>query len=448
MSHLFWTRGTLVGLLIGLVCLWGCAKPETDQPGKAPGTGEGEQSIKGTKAGDEAADQAAKEPSRVATAAAEDVAAAKKMLDAMGEDAEYTVVPDGVMTAIAIRDGSGLSAEDFELFGKLTDLETLRVFDYRDLDNDMVAQLSELSELKELAIRNSVISDPAVQLIVESFPELTNLDLSYNPNITNNAMKTIAELGELERLTLIQDRFTDLGISNLTKVETLKVLDIRGNMQAGDLALEFLASLPNLAVLKHRSTTVSDYGIECLVASQSLESLLMQDFLITNQAGQSLAGMENLTELEIFRCQNFGSDGVLALKGRPLTRFKLRDLPAVDDRAMPVFEDLPALERLYLHEISSLSDDGLKYLGNLKTLKVLDIWAVPEMTDATVEVIATLPELKELSIRGASITDAAVDTLLKMPKLHTLVLKDNSQLTEEALQKLKSKEWKKLDVGL
>jgi len=211
--------------------------------------------------------------------------------------------------------------------------------------------------------------------------------------------------------------------------------------------LQFVGTLPNLAVFKHRSTTVSDYGIESLTQSQSLKSLLMHDFLITSQAGQSLAMIENLVELEVFRCQNFGSEGVLALKGMPLTRLKLRDLPAVDDSAMAVLEDLPALERLYLHEIVSLSDEGLRNLGSVKTLKVLDIWAVPQMSDATVEVIATLPQLEELSIRGTGVSDAAIDMVLAMPKLNRLTLKDNSSITEDGLRKLTSKEWEELDVA-
>ena len=72
----------------------------------------------------------------------------------------------------------------------------------------------------------------------------------------------------------------------------------------------------------------------------------MQDFGITSQAGQYLAKLDNLTQLEIFRCQGFGSEGVLALKGMKLTRLTLRDLPMVDDQAMEVFTDLPELKRL------------------------------------------------------------------------------------------------------
>jgi len=173
----------------------------------------------------------------------------------------------------------------------------------------------------------------------------------------------------------------------------------------------------------------------------------MQDFVVTGQAGQYIANIGTLTQLEIFRCQGFGSDGVLALKGMKLSRLTLRDLPMVDDQAMEAFTELPELKRLYLHELTSVSDYGLENLGKLKSLELLDIWTVPQMTDATIDVIATLPNLKELTIRTTDVTDAAVDKLLAMPNLQSLTFKENGMVTAEGLKKLSGKEWSKLDIG-
>lgn len=384
-------------------------------------------------------------PSRQSTAKAEDVDAAKTLLEGMG--ASCTVVPDGMMTEIVIKDGSALSADNIALFGKLTDLEKLEILNYRELNDDMASQLAGLKNLKTLALTNSGIGDSTVEMIAKSFPDLTNLDLSSNTVMTNGALKIICELGKLERLTLVQNRFNDLGTTHLSKLENLRVLDLRGNMEAGNMTMEVIGALPKLVALKHRSTAVADYGMDYLAQSKTLSSLLMQDFVITGQAGQAIANIEPLTQLEVFRCQGFGSDGVLALKGKKLTRLQLRDLPMVDDQAMEVFTDLPDLKRLYLHELQSVSDYGLEHLGALKSLEVLDIWTVPQMTDATVDVIATLPNLKELTIRTTDVTDVAVDKLLAMPKLQSLTFKENGSVTPEGLKKLSAKEWSKLDIG-
>jgi hypothetical protein len=187
--------------------------------------------------------------------------------------------------------------------------------------------------------------------------------------------------------------------------------------------------------------------MEYLSRNQTLDSLLMQDFMVTDQSGPHLAKLAKLTQLEVFRCQGFGTDGVLALKGMNLTRLTLRDLPNVDDRAMEVFNNLPKLRRLYLHELSSVGDSGLVHLAALKSLELLDIWTAPQMTDSTVDVIGTLPNLKELSIRATGVTDATVDKLLGMSSLQSLTFKENGAVTAEGLKKLATRKWSKLDLG-
>ncbi|MHB8901591.1 MAG: leucine-rich repeat domain-containing protein [Thermoguttaceae bacterium] len=440
MSSSFFVRGASVGLMAGLLCLTGCPAPKQPAPPAVDG-GAGQPT-----APPHADTPPAAEPIAAATAKAEDVQAAKALLDKLGAGASYKLAGD-VLSEIIIEDGSTLSPDNIALFGELGDLQTLQIYNYRELNDQMAAELSGLKKLTNLALTNSVIGDPTVELIAESLPDMKVLDLSSNTNMTNGVLKVICQLTKLERLLLVQNRFNDVGTGYLESLKQLQVLDLRGNMEAGDMTMEIVAGLPKLAAFKHRSTTVTDMGMEYLANNKTLKSLLVQDFAITGQAGQQIAKLPSLQELEIFRCQGFGSDGVLALKGVKLTRLTLRDLPMIDDQAMEVFTDLPALKRLYLHELSSLSDSGLANLKSLQSLEVLDIWTIPQMTDATVEVIAGLPNLKELSIRTTGVTDAAVDKILAMPKLQTLVFKDNASLTAEGMKKLSGKKWSKLDTG-
>ena len=381
------------------------------------------------------------------TAIADDVKAARARLDAFGSRTKYAPKAGGLLTEIVIQDGSNLTADDLALFGKLSDLEKLQIFNCRSLNDEMAATLSGLKGLTSLALTNTVINDVTVEMIVKSFPNLIDLDLSSNTNMTSGVLKIVSGMGQLQRLTLVQNQVNDIGAQRLSKLQELRALDLRGNMEAGDMALEVVAALPKLTGLKHRSTAVTDSGLEYLSHNQTLESLLMQDFAVTDQSGPHLAKLGKLSQLEVFRCQQFGTEGVLALKGMGLTRLTLRDLPNIDDRAMEVFDDLPKLKRLYLHEIASVSDSGLKHLAAQKSLELLDIWTVPQMTDATVDVIATLPALKELSIRATAITDASLDKLLAMPSLQTLTLKENGSVTADGLKKLSAKKWTKLDIG-
>ena len=380
-------------------------------------------------------------------ATATDVQLAKTRLEALGKRASYRLDDAGKMAEITIEDGAELTADDIALFGRLGDLRALRIQNCRALDDAMVGRLTGLGKLDTLALTNSVITDAGVQTIVQAFPELVELDLSSNTNMTGAALKTIAGLGKLERLSLLQNRFNDLNTRRLSKMPQLRSLDLRGNMEAGNMTLAVVGKLPQLTALKHRSTAVTDSGLADLAASQSLESLLMQDFAITSAAGPELARLSKLSSLEIFRCQGFGSDGVLALAGIPLTRLTLRDLPDVGDPSLAVLAKLPQLKRLYLHELASLGDEGLRNLASARELEVLDIWSVPRMTDATVQVIAALPNLKELSIRETGATEASAAAVAAMPKLHSLTFKDNGPLSAENAAKFSGRQWKKLDLG-
>jgi hypothetical protein len=126
------TRKTLVALVAVLVCLNGCSSQVEDG-------GNGDRGLGGV--GGEGGDGQESE-TRSATAQAEDVDAAKKLLDGLGANAAYTILPGDVMTEIAIRDATALSAEDIALLGRLTDLDKLQIFDFRALNDEMVSQLT------------------------------------------------------------------------------------------------------------------------------------------------------------------------------------------------------------------------------------------------------------------------------------------------------------------
>ncbi len=369
-----------------------------------------------------------------------------KRIQQLGSVAKLTKA-DGKITEISITDGSALTVEDIKLFATAKDLTKLQILNFRGLGSNDVEPLFQLKNLKSLSLTNTVIDDSAVEKIVKALPDLTDLNLSSNANMSSQVLKPISELKGLESLLLMQNRLNDISTRKLAQLKELKVLDLRGNMEAGDLTLKVLSGLPNLKALKHRSTAVTDYGIELLSENGSIENLLIQDFAISDASGPFIAKLLKLTQLEIIRCQGFGNDGVKALAGMPLQRLTLRDLPVVADDAMLVFQDMPKLKRLYLHELGGVSDVGLKNLSSLQTLETLDIWSIPQMTDATVEAIASLPNLTELSIRSTAITDASVKIISQMPNLKRLTIKDNAGISPAAVNSLSEKKWDKLDLG-
>jgi Leucine-rich repeat (LRR) protein len=378
-----------------------------------------------------------------------DDAAVLRRLDALGRNAAtYATDADRRLTEIAVVAGAELTPEDLAAFAGLAGLRSLQIQNCRSLDDTAVEALKGLAGLETLAITNSSITDAAVATIAASFPGLVDLDLSSNTNLTGAALRSIAGLGKLQRLNLMQCRFNDIHTRRLAKLPELEVVDLRGNMEAGDLTLDVLGKLPKLRALKHRSSTVTDDGIERLAASGSLASLLAQDFVITDAAGPALARIGSLDSLEIFRCQGFGSEGVLALAPlKKIERLTLRDLPNVGDAGLAVLGQLPALKRLYLHELASVGDAGLAHLAQAKSVAVLDLWSLPQVTDASAAVIAALPGLKELSIRETGITAASLEKLAALPGLQSLTFKDSGPIPADLRAKLAARKWKKLDLG-
>ena len=444
---LSWKNGLSAALLPGLIVFAGCSKPPAPAA-PAPSATPTAAAPQKTPA-EQGKQPTAPAPAKTAaqgTAKSEDVQAARTRLDAIPR-ATFAPKTGDLLTEISIPDSSPVTAEDVALFGRLTDLKKLSLINFRALNDEQVAQLQGLTQLTSLALTNSVITDASVNLIVKSFPKLVELDLSSNTNMSSGVMKILSEQPQLQRLSLVQNKINDIGAQRLAKFADLKSLDLRGNMEAGDMALEVIGGLSKLTGLKHRSTAVTDAGLEALSANPALDSLLIQDFAITDQSGPHLAKLPKLTQLEVFRCQGFGSQGVLALKGTGLTRLTLRDLPNVYDQALEVLDDLPKLKRLYLHELTSISDAGLTHLGKLQALEQLDLWVVPQMGDATIDVIATLPNLKTLSIRSTGVTDACIEKLLALKSVQNLTFKDNGAVSEEARQKLTTRKWAKLDLG-
>jgi len=376
------------------------------------------------------------------TAAANEAAVSpdvQKAIDQIKQfNGQFTLTPENTIGTITFTNGSQLAPEMFDLFAQQADLTLLSVIDYRGLNDAVVAKLTGLKKLRRLRLTNSGITDVAVKTIAEAFPDLIELDISYNSLLTDAATVDIGKLEKLEILGLLYCNFSDFGILNIVGLSKLRALDIRGNMRIGDGGMDALTFLPALRSLKHRSPAVSNSGIRSLSQSPVLSDLEIWDMQITGQAGEHLARMEKLTQLQICRCESFDSTGVLALGGLKLTRLTLRNLP-IDDSALEVFKELPTIKLLFFQELASITDEGMENLSHLKELERLEIVEV-DITDKSLETISKLENLKTLVLRGTKVTDAGLELLLKLPKLEKVTLRDNTGVTPAMIRKLREAE--------
>ncbi|MFM7108801.1 MAG: hypothetical protein ACKOZU_09435, partial [Planctomycetaceae bacterium] len=129
-------------------------------------------------------------------AARGDDATVARRLDALGANAKYVTQPGGSgpaggITEIVVQEGSGLTPDDIAAFGDLAGLRKLQIHNCRDLDDAAVERLAGLKHLDALALTNSGVTDVAVATIVAAFPDLVDLDLSSNTNLTGTARRSI-----------------------------------------------------------------------------------------------------------------------------------------------------------------------------------------------------------------------------------------------------------------
>ena len=113
---------------------------------------------------------------------------------------------------------------------------------------------------------------------------------STDPGSSGEAVASLSKL-PLEDLALLDNQATPAGVTHAAKIVTLKRFDISHAPTVSDESLKQLAQLAALEELKIGSATLSDDGLQALVAAKSLKKL-------------SLTGIKNITPAGIERLRN------------------------------------------------------------------------------------------------------------------------------------------------
>jgi hypothetical protein len=129
---------------------------------------------------------------------------------------------------------------------------------------------------------------------------LKSLDLSSNPEITDQGLAHIARLTALTGLVLGGNpKITDAGVSHLASLQGLKDVGLI-DTSITDEACKTLATLPLLESVHLDGTRISDAGLETLSTSNTLKLLTIAACKrISDQCLESLAKIGSLTELQI-----------------------------------------------------------------------------------------------------------------------------------------------------
>lgn len=214
-------------------------------------------------------------------------------------------------------------------FGALKPLRNvteLNLF-YAELTGDgALAAIKEWPHLRKLNLRGTKVTDAGL-VHLANMPSLEDLDIGY-ALITDGAFDRLSALTGLKSLSVGGNKITDAGLSGLRLLPQLTKLDVSG-AQRTDSGMW--------------AASVTDQGLDTMAALTRLESLNLQGTKISDAGFPKLVPLKNLKELSIGKTQ-LSARSLAALKQLPrIERLSLYGDVKIDDQAIAILADLPAL---------------------------------------------------------------------------------------------------------
>ena len=244
--------------------------------------------------------------------------------------------------------------------------------------DSQLIELARLPRLEKLDLSHTRISDEGM-LYLKTAPAITDLNLFYAEQITDQGINAIREWKHLKRLTLRGTRISDGAldvISNLTQLEALDV----ANTQITDNGLDSLVTLVNLQELSLGRRSESDREVELL---RLLPTLTYLDL-----SGPTGAERPDSSYRKLHQSGPMRSDLVAAIA-------ELKDL------------------RVLRLGHSNVDADGLKTLSVLRNVRQLGLEACGKVNDDAVAVLSNWGSLKYVDLQETKVTEKGAESLRK-----------------------------------
>ena len=246
---------------------------------------------------------------------------------------------------------------DMKLLSNFTNIESLSIDSNDDVPGEMMEQIKELQNLKELSIRCA--------------------------NLEN--YQSIQDMKQLQALTLNIDNQVDATV--YSGLSELKCLDIAGQ-KINDIS--WLTNMPNLTELDLAATKVSDISI--LKDFTQLEKLDVSDTDVSD-----ISVIKQMPELKYLKISETKVKDISPIASTP----KLETLIAAESEICDISQ-IVKCKQLECLDISStaISDiNGLKDLNNLRELHIGD----NDIND--IAILSELSELEKLSIYNTKVIE-------------------------------------------
>ena len=151
------------------------------------------------------------------------------------------------------------------------------------IDDAVAGSIAAMTNLRKVRLAGTQIGAETLAALAQ-LPELTTIDISGCPGVTDDAIKPLANAAKLQSLNVYDTPLSADAASTFSKVATLTSLNV-DKTGFDDASASKITALP-LTFLHLGSTRVTDAAAEALVKIETLERL------IVTRTGMTQAGVD------------------------------------------------------------------------------------------------------------------------------------------------------------
>lgn len=193
---------------------------------------------------------------------------------------------------------------------RMKTLEGVRLY-LHDITLPEIRYVASLTQVRELILGQApekVGMEPGVLAVVAQCRHIEMLSMCKS-NLTNADCKTLSRMANLKALTIEGEDLCNAkdphgltadAVDSLVKLESLELLEIRGDAGFTDQGVEKLAALPNLKSLELRSRHLTDKALEIVASRMKLTRVQLESPHFTESAIVKLRNSKLIEKVEIW----------------------------------------------------------------------------------------------------------------------------------------------------
>lgn len=277
----------------------------------------------------------------------------------------------------------------------------------RQLTDDGLRHLNRMPQLQHLDLTGTRVTDRGLEVLGQ-LPDLRTFQMTWRSGISDTGVAHLGACQRLERVNLMGSATGDGVIAALQGKRSLHAFS--SGRLATDAGLRLLQGLPRMA-----TWDTENGGAHLLI-----------DGPFTNLGLESLAGLDGVFELDIFwHARAITSDGFAHLRHLANLGALGADGALSDDVAMGHFASLPRLRTLRAQGTIA-TDEGFEFLSHSASLESLWGRECPNLGSRGFAALSRLPSLRGLGVSCKHVDNQALALLPQLPSLRELTPLDVS----------------------